>query len=176
MLSDLLTLRKEILTASAGHEQTEKAAAFHGQVVAEIYSLFDDPEFPKRRRSFGVIRKRLGVFDPDDPELKDILFSMGARVHKGEGEEAMWELALAKQTATNATPKTKKPHWARLSLWLIVVAVVLVVTNTFLSAVFEISLLDLLKSLMGTAQSHEACIKAANGNYLEIIQCNSKHG
>lgn len=175
VLSDLLTLRKELLSASAGQEKAQKETAFQAQVADEILAFYDNPKYPQRRRSFSRIRERLGIFEADDPELKSILFSMGARVHRGNGEDAVWEMPLQVNTPPPAAP-AKRPMLPRLGLGLIVLAVALVMANTVLSTVFGVTIPDFLKGMGRPEQTHEACLEAANGTFLEIVKCNSEHG
>ena len=174
MISDLLTLRKELISASDASEVAEKKARLTEQVQREISALFDDPKYPERRRSFGVIRKRLGIFDENDPELREILFAMGARVHRGEGEDALWELRHAH--APISTVRPKRPLRFRLGLIALVCAVVLVAVNTLSTTLTGTSLLALLQDLLGPTQTHEDCLKAANGTMTEILKCNQTHG
>jgi len=95
MSFDLFTLRHALQNAADDRDAADKGAAFTARVRREITALFEDPECPRRRHSFAVIRRRLGVFDENDPELREILFSMGAQVCKGKGEAAIWELIHA---------------------------------------------------------------------------------
>ena len=92
MISDLLTLRKELISAADNQDAADRKARFDAQVRREIARLFDDPQYPQRRRSFGVIRKRLGVFDENDPELKAIDNFLGLQKELADTED-MIEMA-----------------------------------------------------------------------------------
>ena len=175
MISDVLTLRKELISAADNQDAADRKARFDAQVRREIARLFDDPQYPQRRRSFGVIRKRLGVFDENDPELKAILFSMGARVHSGEGEAALWELAPGAATPP-VPPGRKRPLPVRLGLIGLVSAVVLGALNMVLVTLTDTSLFALAQGLVRPPETLQSCLENANGTMTEILRCNQDHG
>lgn len=174
MISDLLTLRKELISASDAQDVARKQTRLTQQVRVEIAALFDDPKYPERRRSFGVIRKRLGIFEENDPELKDILFDMGARVHRGEGEEALWELTAAEPPTPPV--RRKRPLIVRLGLIALVVAVVLVAINTVMLTLTGTSLRALAQGVMAPPQTWQSCLTDADFTMTEILKCNEIHG
>ncbi|MFL4471787.1 hypothetical protein ACERZ8_18595 [Tateyamaria armeniaca] len=175
MISDLLTLRKELISAADDQDVADKKAEFNAQVTREIAALFDDPQYLQRRRSFGVIRKRLGVFDENDPDLKAILFSMGARVHKGEGEAALWEL-IYPDTPTTSHTRRKRPFLVRLGLAALVCAVVLIAVNALMVTILGTSLRDVAQGLIAPPPTLQSCLIDANGTMTEILRCNQTHG
>ena len=145
MSSDLFTLRHALQNAADDRDAADKGAAFTARVRREITALFEDPECPRRRHSFAVIRQRLGVFDENDPELREILFSMGAQVCKGKGEAAIWELIHADTPAPPPT-RRKRPLVLRLGLLALLFVAVLLAGNAIATSVTGTSLLDLVRN------------------------------
>ena len=112
-----------------------------------------------------MIRKRLGVFEADDPALKGILFAMGARVHRGEGEAALWELPA------DTTPSPPPRRWSayRIASALLVAALALVAVNLLVETLTGLSGLALLARLFGG--THASCLDKADGTFVEILEC-----
>ena len=92
MVSDLLKILQAIQAAHSDEEKKKLEHELSDAVQTEIRNLFEG--YPKRRRSFDAIRENLGIFDPPEKqeELKNILFSMGARPQKGKGGKNYWQL------------------------------------------------------------------------------------
>ena len=95
MISDLLKILQAIQSSSSAEEKARLEQELLTAVESDINALFDDPKYPKRRRTFGAIRRALGIFDDGPQRLKEILYNMGARPVSGEGDEAYWELKKA---------------------------------------------------------------------------------
>ncbi|GHF44035.1 hypothetical protein [Seohaeicola zhoushanensis] len=152
MPSDLSKLRKDLLDAETASDKRKRAAAFRAAVEAQLAALFDDPAFPARRRSFGVIRRRLGVFDDDPAALEAVLTGMGARAVDGAGDAALWEL-----------PAPPVPAPARRSS---------------VARAAALSLLALLATTPAVVRllrgSHADCLARAEGAFLEIIECHKR--
>lgn len=101
-------------------------AVHEPEVVArDIARLFDDPACPDRRLSLAAIRARLGGYDRRDPDLREILFSMGARVRSGQGEAALWELIHADTPAPRPQRRKRRLRLRHGLLALICVLVLL---------------------------------------------------
>lgn len=160
MIGDLLKILDAVKSASDDHERGEREIELTRAIQSEIQSLFDDARYPKRRRSFGTIRKRLGIFDDNPGELKQRLFGMGARVQKGDGDEALWHLpkpaevasapsAGAQQTERSApSPQERWPvPWLGLTVGLGAVASV-VSLMTF----FQVTPEDIYDFLTGASE------------------------
>lgn len=177
MLTDLLTLRKELQSAATESERRSRDAAFRTAVEAEIRTLFDDPDFPARRRSFSVIRKRLGVFDADADALKEILFSMGARVHRGEGDTALWTLPPEETGSARPAPRPRS-RWSlqKLAGVAVVVAIGLVATDMVIETLTGRSGLAFAQAWLGPTGTHADCLENADGRLLEILKCHREFG
>jgi len=90
---DLIELYSAVQNSVDVEEKRRRANQFDDAVAANIRELFDDPKFPKRRRSFGVIRKSFGGYFDDEPkELHKHLIRMGASHKKGSDDDALWHL------------------------------------------------------------------------------------
>ena len=94
-------------------------------VQVRIHDLFDDPQYPRRRRSFEAIRKKLGIFEGREAELRQRLFDMSAEVIKGEGEDQLWHLPPG--TPRPEEPKKPRPPVLLLGLMVLAVAVAVLI-------------------------------------------------
>ena len=122
MTSDLLLARDNTPISAADLP----VAVHEPEVVArDIARLFDDPACPDRRLSLAAIRARLGGYDRRDPDLREILFSMGARVRSGQGEAALWELTHADTPAPRPQRRKRRLRLRHGLLALICVLVLL---------------------------------------------------
>lgn len=91
--SDLVNLYSAVQTTVDTEEKRKRANEFDDAVAANIRELFGDPRYPRRRRSFGVIRKSFGGYFDDDPkELHKHLIRIGASHKKGSNDDALWHL------------------------------------------------------------------------------------
>lgn len=79
MINDALSILEAIRSAKDAEEKQRLENELLGIVQSDIKSVFDNPQYPKRKRSFRAIQGALGIFDDDPQELKEILFKMGAR-------------------------------------------------------------------------------------------------
>ena len=183
MIGDLLDLLRAAQSAQSDQEKTERESAFRQAVEVEIQNLFQDPKYPNRRRSFGAIRKRLGVFDKDPDGLKHILFGMGALVYSGENDDAFWELPDM-VGATNGIGNTiigpsdpvKPPRRSRNWVPLIFLAICIVVVLSLWETVFSKIPIGSLSDLFEPDRTHADCVAKANGIMTEIIKCHQEFG
>lgn len=91
--SELFELYRAAQSSVDAEEKRRRAAEFDDAVSHNVKELFDDPSYPRRRRSFGVIKKSFGgYFDNDLNELKRHLIRIGASHVRGEGDSALWYL------------------------------------------------------------------------------------
>lgn len=188
-IDDFLKLIDRLNSAKDAESTAAARQALESAVAAEIAALFDDEAFPQRRRSFSVIRKRLGIFDESSAEytearLRQILFGMGARVHRGEGADALWELPendTAKNNAGEGAAATAgrpvigdtKRKWSiyRTGALAAIVGILLLAANGLVQAMTDRSLVQLIAGLFQPTQTRAECIENANGNFLEIRKC-----
>lgn len=91
-ISDLAKLYETVQSAQSDQEKRRRAGELDDSIEAHIRSLFDDPQYPRRRRSFGIIRKGLPIFDEEPKELQRHLIRIGAHRAKGEGDDELWHL------------------------------------------------------------------------------------
>ena len=178
MISDLLKLRQELRSAEAGAAQAGKSARFQARIETEIAGLFADPKFPQRRRSFGQIRGRFGpVFEGRDSELGQILIDMGAHVHKGSGDDALWEFSRDDHAAWSQRATARRPFsWYRLGSALLIAALALVGLDLLLRALGLPGLVPSMQAALMPGGTHADCIANANGIFTEIQSCHREFG
>ena len=111
MISDALKILETIQSAQSAGEKEKLESDLLDAIREDIQDFFDDPKYPLRRRSFGAISRKLGIFDDDPQQLKEILFKLGARPSKGEGEDTQWHLP---KSATNIQTPKKRKTWASI--------------------------------------------------------------
>ncbi|MBG6148686.1 hypothetical protein IWQ51_006860 [Labrenzia sp. EL_142] len=130
---DLLKLYSAVQSAADAEAKRERANELDDAIKRNIFELFEDPAYPKRRRSFGVIQKAFGgYFDEDLKELRGHLIRIGATRVKGEGTETLWHLP--------ASTKGSWTDWLRIS-WASFGTVLIVLTLlVFTLDYFEIGL------------------------------------
>ena len=177
-LSDFLELADRLKTAKTEDDKRQHQEALRNLIEADIRRIFDDAEYPNRRRSFGVIRKKLGIFDDSSDHrsaaaLRETLYLMGARVHSGEGDDAFWHLPKTTDSTDENVDDKDQPRRPRLShvYSLLIAGAALVAVLTY----FEIKPRDIL-NLVRETQTRDTCINEANGIWMEIIKCNEKFG
>lgn len=92
---DLIKLYSAVQSSADAEEKRRRAGEFDDAVSANIRELFSDPKYPKRRRSFGAIRKSFGGYFDDNPnELRKHLIRIGASHKRGDGDDAFWHLPI----------------------------------------------------------------------------------
>lgn len=92
MIGDLIRLYETILDSFAKLIGRNRDKAKRQRAETRIRNFFNNPKYPKRRRSFSKIRAAVGTYEGRDAELRDLLDEMGANPYKGEGDDARWEL------------------------------------------------------------------------------------
>lgn len=102
-IGDLTNLYKAFQSEQFDEEKRRREGQLNDAVELHIRNLFDDPLYPKRRRSFGIIRNRLPIFDGEPIELRRHLVRVGAHREKGDGEDELWHLPV--KNTRKWTPK-----------------------------------------------------------------------
>ncbi len=119
MALDPIKIEEALRAARSEREKLYQQARLTFSIRKAIHDLFDDPAYPQRRRSFGAIRNKLGIFEGKEQELRDMLFAMQARVHRGEGDDQLWHLPAD-------APRPVEPERPRPPYRLIILAVLAV--------------------------------------------------
>lgn len=163
MIRDLIALFETVRTAQSDQERSDRETDLQQAVRTEIRRLFDDPKYPKRRRTFAAIRKPLAIYDNDPDTLTAILFAMGARRVDGNGDDALWELAVTSDQDTPAAPPKRPVRWQTIAAGVGLLALAILVVTNF----------DALRDrFFGQGYSSKAeCLAAANGNMRRISEC-----
>ncbi|MGH1413638.1 MAG: hypothetical protein ACRBB0_09090 [Pelagimonas sp.] len=166
-LSDFFDLADRLKSAQTEEDKHASVEALRHLVEADIIRIFNNPQYPKRRRSFGKIRELLGIFDDSssarsDPALREILYLMGARVHRGKGDDALWHLP---KIGDRENPPSRKLKWSLVYKILIVLAT--------LALVF--SVLPKFWSLGGRSISFPDCISKGEDTPERWAKCYSRH-
>lgn len=92
MIGDLTKLFDSVQKASTEQEKLRRATQLDDAIENQVRALFDDPEFPRRRRTLGAIKKGFAIYDEDPIGLQTHLVRIGARRIKGDGDDELWEL------------------------------------------------------------------------------------
>lgn len=122
MIGDLIKIFETVQSAQTEQERKDLERQLVSAAQAEIRVLFDDPKYPRRRRTFGAIRQRLAIFDNDPDKLTQILFLMNARRLRGDGDDALWELPNAQTPDSPRNPM----RWQTVALLIGACALVIV--------------------------------------------------
>jgi hypothetical protein len=170
MIGDLLKLFETVQSAQSDQEKADREHELETAVQAEIRSMFDDPKYPRRRRSFGAIRQRLAIFDDDPGRLTEILFRMKARRVRGDGDDALWQLPEQTPGATGSQPPRKRRRWQTVAAVLLGVGIVLGLVSAN-----KIGPSDVYRFVASSFQSGPAtrqdCLDQADGNMRKVTQC-----
>jgi len=163
MIRDLIAIFDAVLGAQSDQEKADREAELLDAVRAEIRDLYDDPKYPRRRRTFGAIRQRLAIYDNDPDTLTKILFAMNARRVKGDGDTALWELPRQVEGAETPAPPRKPMRWQTLAAIIAIGAVVVLGALNF----------NTVRGwFAGSGPATKAeCLAAANGNMRRISEC-----
>ncbi|MFY0619454.1 hypothetical protein [Shimia sp.] len=162
---DLFEIDKNIETARSDRWRRYQFDLRLFNVCTRVHALFDDPQYPKRQRSFGAIQKSLGVFDNKEDELRDILFDMGAVVIHGEDDTQHWY--LPNTIAPPTEPEKPKPPYRIMAIAVIVVAIPALIY-------FDLGPQQILNLIL-PPPTREDCIAQANGVMTEILKCNARY-
>lgn len=168
---DLIKIDQAIQSARTESQKAYQQALRDYQIRSQIHALFDDPQYPMRRRSLGRIKTRLGIFNGKEDELRDILFSMTARVVRGDGDDQLWH--LPEDAPRPAMPK--RPRGPLRLILLATLAVLLVVLGLWKQITGETPA-ETFKRLTDSGPTYEECLENANGIMTEIMKCHSDFG
>ncbi len=182
-ISDFLEIADRLRAAQDASEKVAVSQELQLAIQAEIQDLFDDPKYPNRRRSFGAIKIRLGIIDDSSAEfsqarLRQILFGMGARVHRGDGDEALWELPHKDEQSKS---KNGRSDIRSRSRWSYIYAALGALASIFaILAWFEVTPARIWESVFDGGpieeRTYEECTRAANDTFVEIMKCKEKFG
>ncbi|MEO0990676.1 MAG: hypothetical protein AAFX00_06990 [Pseudomonadota bacterium] len=169
MISDLLKILEAIRSASSEKEKARLEDELLSAVRTDIQRLFDDLDYPNRRRTFMEISQVLGIFDDDPQKLKEILYEMGARPKSGEGDETFWELKAVTHAVSDQelrTPeRTSGIGWPKIYAILGAFAALVAIFGFFGIGNFN----DLFPGDEPATKAE--CLAAANGNFRRISEC-----
>lgn len=130
MVSDLLKILQAIQSAQSDEEKRRLESEFAQAVHAHIRDFYDDPRYPRRRRSFAAIRKSLQIYNDKESDLRDVLYAMGGRAVKGDGEDALWE--LPENPGTPMPDPPPRAVWSQVYVALAAIAVLVAGGGWFL--------------------------------------------
>ena len=124
-VGDLIKLYDAVQSATNAEEQRRRASELDDAIERGIVELFDDPKYPRRRRSFGVIRKTFGgYFDAKPDQLRGHLIRVGAKWVKGDKEDALWH--MPKEASNDQKQKSRN----FVGLAFVVLAAILIILGT----------------------------------------------
>ncbi len=92
MLGDLVKLYDAVQSAETDREKLRRESELNDRISHYLYRMFDDPEFPNRRRTLGALKKGLAIFDDDPILLQTHLVRVGATRLRGDGDDELWHL------------------------------------------------------------------------------------
>lgn len=177
VVTDILAIWDRLLQVLSKKDATAREAQQLGKAETAIYTVFNDPKYPKRQRSFGAIRKKLyflndssGAFDK--AKALEILSDMGAQHVRGEDDDALFHLPQPEklEARDDGSGGTKEPKQPFLRLWFLLI-VLLVLLALWLSPVFS-WVPGLFPS--GTT-SFQDCISSGEDTPERWALCYSKH-
>jgi len=179
MISDALKLLQTIQAAKSKEEENKLEAELVDAVTEDIRKLFDDPSFKRRRRSFRAIRTSLGIFDAEQERLKRILYAMGARPQRGEGEEALWHLPK-RNDSTRKTSRNPRFRWSRVYSLLGATAALVAILGII--GFSDMNFVDFSKLrfkgfsdfkffTLGESQTRQDCLNDTSANMRKISKC-----
>ncbi|MBO9467750.1 hypothetical protein J7443_21140 [Tropicibacter sp. R15_0] len=179
-IQDILSVGEKLRDAAREGEAEQERLEFQDKVKLAIREVFDDPDYPKRRRSFGAIRKKLFIFDDSSEDfsharLRQILFSMEVEHLRGEGDAAFFYLPplTQQEVATDDTrgigdPPPEKP--SKLWPWFLAF-VLLVLLALWLSPVYS----WVAEIFQPGTTSFQDCISSGEDTPERWALCYSKH-
>lgn len=170
MLGDLAKLYDAMQSAQTDQEKLRRATAVDDAVESYLRAEFDNPDYPKRRRSLGALKKGLAIFDEDPISLQTHLVRIGATRQQGTGDDEVWHLPAA----GGVSPRRRHRRW----LWR-KVALVLAALAAAISALLgylDIAGDEILWIIWPSGETYETCIIAANEIFTEIQACKERFG
>ncbi|SMX30320.1 hypothetical protein TRP8649_04463 [Pelagimonas phthalicica] len=179
-IQDILSVGEKLRDAAREGEAEQERLEFQDKVKLAIREVFDDPDYPKRRRSFGAIRKKLFIFDDSSEDfsharLRQILFSMEVEHLRGEGDAAYFYLPpltqpqKAKDVAVGTNIRAPRRP-SKLWLWFLLIVLLVLLALWLWPVISQVA--GLFPS--GTT-SFQDCISSGEDTPERWALCYSKH-